>query len=77
MALCRYLKMESVCLVQLQQLYPQVKDKEKKVCEMASMSSSYILWTMCCKFITVNNYPTALFFKDIYRSQSYFSELVF
>lgn len=29
MALRRYLKMESVCLVQLQ-LYPQVKDKEKK-----------------------------------------------
>lgn len=40
MALHTYLKMESVCLVQLQQLYPQVKNKE--VCEMASMSSSFI-----------------------------------
>lgn len=30
MALRRYLKMESICLVQLQQLYPQVKKKEKK-----------------------------------------------
>lgn len=30
MALHRYLRMELICLVQLQQLYPQVKDGGKK-----------------------------------------------
>lgn len=75
MALHTYLKMESVCLVQLQQLYPQVKNKE--VCEMTFMSSSFIFMKNVQQTFTVNHYPAALFLKDICRSQSYFSELVF